>query len=147
MFANDSCNRLAHAQRHDIAQHFQIKHSARLKRIGQATDATPKEKAIGYLVQLFRHLQKLGVSIGRFRVARVGLQVGTHLLSVGQEVQRCAVIKERAPLRIQRHQGDIVFQSLASFFEDALEHAGQSQNGWPHVKAEALIVVLRRFAA
>ena len=66
------------------------------------------------------------------------VEADTHLVDVGPQVERRAVGEERSPLRVDPDQLKIVVQAPASFGENAGQHRRQSQNGRPHVEAEAI---------
>ncbi len=74
-------------------------------------------------------------------------QLRGHVARVVAQVDRLAVLEKAAPLRVQPHHGNVVFEAFAGFFKHAAQHGGLDQDGRAHVEAEALLVELCRLAA
>ena len=61
-----------------------------------------------------------------------------HPSAIGVQVERRAVLEERAPLRIERDQFQLVVEVAAGLGEDPLQDRGHQQDRRPHVEAIAV---------
>ena len=92
--------------------------------------------------------------LDEFAVARSGVRVWSeaierlrHFVRVLRKIENCAVVEETAPLRIEAHELEIIFQARARFAKDAAENGRDRDDGRSHVETEAVAAKLGRFAA
>ena len=85
-----------------------------------AADRTPEKIAVGDLVEPLGEVQESADSPRRDSPGRECVELSAHRADVGVEVERRAVVEERAPLRIERDQVELVVELAARLGEDSL---------------------------
>ena len=76
-------------------------------------------------------------------IARAGprgesVETGTHLVDVGPQVEGRAVGEERAPLRVDPDQLQVVVEAPACLGEDAGQDRREREDRRPHIEAKAV---------
>jgi hypothetical protein len=90
-------------------------------------------------VEALRVFDEPGIAICRF-LSGVSRERRAHLRNVGHEVERRAVIEERAPLRIERHEIERFVHVASGFSEDARQDRRKRQDRRAHVEPETILL-------
>ena len=98
-------------------------------------------------MQTLGEVHESGVALAASRTGGVGVERGPHACHIGKQIERGAIVKKAAPLRVERHEIEMLFQIAASLGIDSLEHSRDRQDGRAHVEPEALLGKHGRLAA
>ena len=66
--------------------------------------------------------------------------LGGHLVRLGIEIKRDAVLEEISPMRSQRADGDVILHLLPAALEQALEEVRQREDGRAEIEGVALLL-------
>ncbi len=93
-----------------------------------------------------REPDELAVAVAVAVAGKAGEGTG-HGVDVLGEVEHRAVVEERAPLRVEPHQVELLVELAAGLAENAPQHPRHGEDGGPHVEAEARLLEHRGLAA
>ena len=135
----------AHRRRHrpprvqgeEVEQQRRFEGGLDVEHVTQTANRAPEEEAIRDAMQPGGVFHETPITCAGPRGESV--ETGTHLVDVGPQVEGRAVGEERAPLRVDSDQLQVVVEPPARLGEDAGQDRRQSENGRPHVEAEALL--------
>ena len=137
----------AHAQARKILQPLQGGGRLHVDRVHDAVEGLPEEHPLGNIVEGRGHLLEFAVALAIGRAGGEGLDILRHAADRLLQIETAAVVEEAAPLRVEAPEVELLRHVLPGLSVDALQHARQCQDRWPHVEAEALLLQQRRLAA
>ena len=145
--AHDPGDAAARPHCEHVAEDAGLKSRSRIEHVAQPADGSPKEIIVGDAVEPFGELDEAAITVGRFRLGRKRGELLRHRSGVRNQVERRAVIEERAPLGVEPDEIERAREVASGFGKDSIQDARERQDRRAHIEAKPVAFENRRFAA